>query len=1462
MFKRHVSVLAGALVLVVALLTVGAGVVSAAPAPYSNGFEIDITDWDAFGGGLNATRVASGTNGITSASGSFHAENSAAGSASRWGGYNYGAGHAVPTVFHDYSTSVDLYLNVGGGWANDTRFDFSSAINNNLGTHRRDFIFNAGFYNDTDGSPGSGTSRFVISASNNSQPGSAFAKNPGRDPIAISTSGWYTFVHHFRDNAGVLAVDLSILDSSSVLVHSWTLSDATDLIAGIGGNRYGWFDYNQFSTLAFDNAIRFEPAVVVPCTLTCYADAVGGNDANGGDTPATAKKTIQAAINQVDPGGTVIVAAGTYSEQVVVDKTVTLSGPNAGVSPGPSGVRANPEAIITTLVGATNGTPSDGNTIVIAADDVTVDGFTIQNTSTDVNDVAVLVGGKFVGDLADPSNGNTIENNIITGGRSNIYMWQSSHNLVQANRSSGAAESMISIRDNSTQGSRDAKNNTIEGNWIDKAGVASDGHGIAIGLTGGAAQDFSGTLIKDNVISNSGAGTGLVRGIDANGANGTPGSPVKIYGNTLTDFSENGIRIENANDYDIGGTSAGTGNAVTGNRGAIGAFRRGITTAGSSTNLSIQYNTVSGNSSTSGNDAEIVVTTAGNTVLHNTLFVAASSAVQVGGLGLRLDSPSNVFGENTFQGDGTRMLQASGAPGPGLTEVNVTASTFRTSGGTLLMPTSNVDLVAIEDRVRHHMDVPGNLVLLTFKSNTTVATALNNTATPEAIHRGVDSASSGWTVVVGPGTYDEADTLININKSLTITGPNALVSPNTGVRAPEAVITSSPAVAVFAISAGTSVVTFEGLEFDTPSAPMRDDYGDTITLRKNIFTATGGANDGMYFEDPVLTLDDNRFTGIATPNADTLQVGGHYPSSSHAISITDNVWDTITESGGLNLSNVTGTITGNSFKNVEYYGILVANASGNLDINHNTFDGITNPAPGISATWGAGVRFYAAVASTGPVTVTKNTFTNSYLGVSVNAVSALAGAGIVVTRNSIAGNDDGILNAGTGTLNALCNWYGAASGPGGAGPGAGDTVSTLVTFAPWLVTANLDGDCPGLSIVKTANPGPYAPYQPVTYTYKVTNTGDSTLTGIVVTDDNGTPDFAGDDFTVDTIPTLAASNMATLTATVIPVVSTMGVVNGNPVPAGSIIVVVPQANGDIKATYLQAFGINDNTYGTGSIGWPAGKPHTFANLTGSDKLEFRFFDKAGHVVLDFYQDYISASGSFPSGYGSLCASGGDGFMVSGLVTNIRSCTTSLADNFNVLGNVQTVNSPAPTGVDGQGNPTRANWNYINSYTVVIKGTVFGTGTAAFGSVAVPDQHNSPNKLGGPNGMATTPKDSTVTNTATATSGSVTATTTATVQIVVPPQPPVAVNDSYKVKKNKTLTVATPGVLANDTDPNGDPLTATLALTTPHGTLTLNSNGSFTYKPALNFTGTDTFTYKAKDATLFSNVATVTIKVEK
>src|SRR5213594_1960331 len=83
------------------------------------------------------------------------------------------------------------------------------------------------------------------------------------------------------------------------------------------------------------------------------------------------------------------------------------------------------------------------------------------------------------------------------------------------------------------------------------------------------------------------------------------------------------------------------------------------------------------------------------------------------------------------------------------------------------------------------------------------------------------------------------------------------------------------------------------------------------------------------------------------------------------------------------------------------------------------------------------------------------------------------------------------------------------------------------------------------------------------------------------------------------------------------------------------------------------------------------------------------------------------------------------------------------------------------------------------------------------------------------------------------------------------KPPVANNDSYSVNANSTLSVPAPGVLANDTDQNGDPLTAKLATNPSQGTLTFNANGSFNYTPINNFTGTVSFIYQASDGIAFS-----------
>ena len=245
-------------------LILGMAIVAPAMASdFFNGFETDASGWNVFGGAFDANRVPSGTNGIASATGSFHAEGITA--AGNWGGYNdvdgcSAIGCAAGATFppNGYDTSLAIYLDVAGGFANDTRFDFTSAVSQPDGNHLRDFAFNCGFYDDNDG-PGAGTNRFICSASTNTGRANAFPKNPGRDPTAIATTtGWYTFRHEFRDDGvGILTVDLSVLGPGDTLIKTWTLSDPTDTINGtVAGNRYGWFAANEFPFLAFDDTER------------------------------------------------------------------------------------------------------------------------------------------------------------------------------------------------------------------------------------------------------------------------------------------------------------------------------------------------------------------------------------------------------------------------------------------------------------------------------------------------------------------------------------------------------------------------------------------------------------------------------------------------------------------------------------------------------------------------------------------------------------------------------------------------------------------------------------------------------------------------------------------------------------------------------------------------------------------------------------------------------------------------------------------------------------------------------------------------------------------------------------------------------------------------------------------------------------------------------------------------------
>lgn len=91
-------------------------------------------------------------------------------------------------------------------------------------------------------------------------------------------------------------------------------------------------------------------------------------------------------------------------------------------------------------------------------------------------------------------------------------------------------------------------------------------------------------------------------------------------------------------------------------------------------------------------------------------------------------------------------------------------------------------------------------------------------------------------------------------------------------------------------------------------------------------------------------------------------------------------------------------------------------------------------------------------------------------------------------------------------------------------------------------------------------------------------------------------------------------------------------------------------------------------------------------------------------------------------------------------------------------------------------------------------------------------------------------------------------------------PPVAAADSYSTIEDSPLTISVPGVLVNDSDPDGDQLVAVLDSPPLSGTLRLQPEGSFVFMPTLGMSGEDGFTYHADDGQAISETVMVVLTV--
>lgn len=247
------------LMLVVALFGLAPIASEGGNVVWFQGFETDTSGWFPNGGSI--TRVASGTNGINSSEGNWHAIVEGMGPFSRFEGYN----SVWPT--YGWTACIDIFLDVD--IALGQGFEYSVASNKQDNTHLRDFIFHV--TKDTS------TGKLLVAGSNNSNepvPGGPRQNLETLNHYQVTTTGWYTFQHVFYDLGGTLAVDLNLLDSVGTVLWTETRNNASDLIATIvGGNRYSWFTLNNVTGgIAIDNHCREE--VPEPTTLALVGAGV------------------------------------------------------------------------------------------------------------------------------------------------------------------------------------------------------------------------------------------------------------------------------------------------------------------------------------------------------------------------------------------------------------------------------------------------------------------------------------------------------------------------------------------------------------------------------------------------------------------------------------------------------------------------------------------------------------------------------------------------------------------------------------------------------------------------------------------------------------------------------------------------------------------------------------------------------------------------------------------------------------------------------------------------------------------------------------------------------------------------------------------------------------------------------------------------------------------------------------